>query len=139
MEEKTNSNGNVAATTDNAQVVNEDMMTMRQQPVTVTAPPGRPENEQRKAYGTAKTENLRDSGSWRVILPVFVALCCLALLAVPLLILIPLLSNSLQTNAPTASLVWLWITMIVLEVIVAAAIIYGLVRIFMTQAGNYSS
>ncbi len=29
--------------------------------------------------------------------------------------------------------------MIVIEVVVAAGIIWGLVKIFMTQAGNYSS
>lgn len=93
--------------------------------------------EHREVYGTAKTENLRDSGLWRVILPAFVILLCLALLAVPLIILISLLSTSLNVTAPTHSLTWLWIVMIILEVGVAAVIIRGLVKIFMTQAGNY--
>jgi hypothetical protein len=104
-----------------------------------TAAAERPANEQRKAYGTAKTENLRDSGAWRIILPAFVALCCLALLAVPLLILIPLLSDSIDASSPTHMLIWLWISMIVIEVVVAAGIIWGLLKIFVTQAGNYSS
>lgn len=93
--------------------------------------------EHRQVYGTAKTENLRDSGAWRIILPTFVILLCLALLAVPLIILIPLFVNSLDVTAQTHGLVWLWIVMIILEVAIAAFIIRGLVRIFMTQAGNY--
>jgi len=95
--------------------------------------------EHRTAYGTAKTENLRDSGMWRYILPAFVILLCLAILAVPLLILIPLFVNSLDVTAHTPNLTWLWITMIVIEVGVAAIIIYGLLKIFLTQAGNYHS
>ena len=93
--------------------------------------------EHRQAYGTAKTENLRDSGVWRYMLPGFVILLCLAILAVPLLILVPLFVNSLDVTAHTHNLTWLWITMIVLEVGVAAIIIYGLLKIFLTQAGNY--
>lgn len=97
--------------------------------------------EHRQAYGTAKTENLRDSGLWRYILPAFVAVLCLGLLAVPLIILGPLLYNSLNPGAASnqehISLVWIWIVMIVIEVGLAAVIIWGLVRIFMTQAGNY--
>ena len=107
--------------------------------VTIATPAGRPANEQRQAYGTAKTENLRDSGTWRILLPAFVALCCLALLAVPLLILIPLLADSIDASSPTHMLIWLWISMIVIEVVVAAGIIWGLLKIFVTQAGNYSS
>jgi hypothetical protein len=106
---------------------------------TTPAPTERPANEQRQAYGTAKTENLRDSGTWRIILPAFVALCCLALLAVPLLILIPLLSDSIDASSPTHMLIWLWISMIVIEMAVAAGIVWGLLKIFVTQAGNYSS
>jgi len=105
---------------------------------TIAAPTERPANEQRQAYGTAKTENLRDSGAWRVLLPAFVVLCCLALLAIPLLILIPLLSDSIDASSATHSLIWLWISMIVIEVVVAVGIIWGLVKVFMTQAGNYS-
>ena len=95
--------------------------------------------EHRTAYGTAKTENLRDSGMWRYILPAFVILLCLAILAVPLLILIPLFVNSLDVTSHTHNLTWLWLTMIVLEVGIAALIIYGLLKIFLTQAGNYHS
>ena len=95
--------------------------------------------EHRTAYGTAKTENLRDSGRWRYILPAFVILLCLAILAVPLLILIPLFVNSLDVTSHTHNLTWLWLTMIVLEVGIAALIIYGLLKIFLTQAGNYQS
>ncbi|HEX6556549.1 MAG TPA: hypothetical protein VF026_27560 [Ktedonobacteraceae bacterium] len=95
--------------------------------------------EHRTAYGTAKTENLRDSGTWRYILPAFVILLCLAILAVPLLILIPLFVNSLDVTSHTHNLTWLWLTMIVLEVGIAALIIYGLLKIFLTQAGNYQS
>ena len=97
----------------------------------VTAP------EHRQAYGTAKTENLRDSGLWRFLLPAFVILGCVALLAVPLLILVPLLINSLDASSHTYGLAWLWITMTVLEVGVAVLIIWGLTKIFLTQAGNY--
>ncbi len=97
--------------------------------------------EHRQAYGTAKTESLRDSGLWRLLLPAFLVLCFLALLAIPLFILIPLLSNSIAGlhtgNAAEAQLLWLWITMIVVEIAVAALIIWGLGKIFMTQAGNY--
>ena len=93
--------------------------------------------EHRKAYGTAKTENLRDSGNWRILLPAFVILLCIAILAVPLMILIPLFVSSLDVSAQTHGLTWLWTTMIVLEVGIAAIIIYGLLKIFLTQAGNY--
>jgi hypothetical protein len=96
--------------------------------------------ETRQAYGTAKTENLRDSGLWRVILPGFVILCCLALLIIPLAILIPLLITSLQPGTPSnaASLTWLWILMIIIVLGAATIGIRGFLRIFMTQAQNYS-
>ena len=98
--------------------------------------------EQRQAYGTAKTENLRDSGAWRIILPTFVVLCCLLILAIPLIILGPLLYASLNPAAASnavahVSLVWVWIVMTIIEVGLAAIIGYGLLRIFTTQAGNY--
>ena len=96
-------------------------------------------SEHRKAYGTAKTENLRDSGAWRILLPAAVILGCLLLLAVPLIILVPLFVNSLDANAQTHNLTWLWVSMMVIEVAVAAVIIRGLLKIFMTQAGNYRS
>src|SRR5438034_9462062 len=95
--------------------------------------------EHRTAYGTAKTENLRDSGRWRIILPAFVVLLCVAILAVPLMILIPLFVNSLDVNAYTHNLTWLWIVMIVLEIGFASIIIFGLLKIFLTQAGNYQN
>ncbi|MHB8596980.1 MAG: hypothetical protein ACYDER_09225 [Ktedonobacteraceae bacterium] len=135
MDDKT---ANTDVTTNkNAQVIAPQNGT--QPSVVITAPTERPVNEQRQSYGTAKTENLRDSGAWRILLPAFVALCCLALLAVPLLILIPLLSDSIDASSSTHGLIWLWISMIVIEVVVAIAIIRGLVKIFMTQAGNYAS
>jgi hypothetical protein len=122
----------------NAQVLaQQDSTSPTATTATTAASAERPANEQRKAYGTAKTENLRDSGTWRIILPAFVSLCCLALLAVPLLILIPLLSDSIDASSPTHMLIWLWISMIVIEVVVAAGIIWGLLKIFVTQAGNY--
>ncbi|HEX4206509.1 MAG TPA: hypothetical protein VHZ51_20385 [Ktedonobacteraceae bacterium] len=97
--------------------------------------------EHRQAYGTAKTENLRDSGLWRVLLPAVVIIFCLTLLAVPLFILIPLLGNSISAighgDPNEAQLLWVWITMIVLEVAMAALIIWGLCKVFLTQAGNY--
>jgi hypothetical protein len=93
--------------------------------------------EHRTAYGTAKTENLRDSGQWRIILPAFVILLCVAILAIPLMILIPLFVISLDVSAHTHNLTWLWTTMIVLEMGIAAIVIYGLLKIFLTQAGNY--
>ena len=103
----------------------------------------KPASEARQAYGTAKTENLRDSGLWRIALPTFVVLSCLAVLAIPLIILIPLLSNSLNpsaaANAAGHPLSWLWIVMIIIVLGIAAVIIRGLIKIFMTQAGNYRS
>ncbi len=95
-----------------------------------------PISERRQAYGTAKTENLQDSGLWRIFLPGFVILCCLGMLAIPLIILIPLLSNSLSNNI---SLLWLWIILIILDVSIAAIAIRGLLKIFMTSAGSYQS
>ena len=68
-------------------------------------------------------------------------LCCLALFAIPLIILVPLLTGSIEAlragNATEAQLMWVWITMIVIEVVVAIVIIRGLLKIFLTQAGNY--
>ena len=93
--------------------------------------------EHRKAYGTAKTENLRDSEAWRFLLPAFVIVLCALVLAIPLIILIPLFVTSLDVTAYTHNLVWLWVTMIVIEVAVALFIIRGVARIFLTQAGNY--
>ena len=99
--------------------------------------------EHREAYGTAKTESLRDNGLWRIILPAFVLVCCLILLSFPLIILTPLFFNSLNSNAAAnlanTPLTWLWITMIIIEVGIIAIVIRGLIKIFMTTADNYSS
>ncbi|GCE27950.1 hypothetical protein KDA_34340 [Dictyobacter alpinus] len=100
----------------------------------------RADSEQRQAYGTAKTENLRDSGLWRTLLPAVVILSCGALLVIPLIILIPLLYNSIQafnTHRIEGQLIWLWVTMIVIEVGLFILIARGIMRIFLTQAGNY--
>jgi len=99
-------------------------------------------HEQRQAYGTAKTENLRDNGLWRLIIPAIVVIFGLALIAIPLIILIPLLAGSLNPNAAQntvvhAHLVWVWIVMILMEMGLVALIIWGIFRIFLTQAGNY--
>ncbi len=99
-------------------------------------------SEHRQVYGTAKTENLRDSGLWRIILPALVGLFCLTLFVVPLLILIPLLINSIMGiihhDQQEAQLLWIWITMIVIEVGIWIIIAYGLLKAFLTQAGNYA-
>jgi hypothetical protein len=101
----------------------------------------KPSTEQRKAYGTAKTESLRDSGLWRILLPAFVIACCLVLLAFPLIILTPLFLHSLDPNAAAnvlhIPLTWIWIVMVIIEVGIIAIIVRGLIKIFMTQAGNY--
>jgi hypothetical protein len=97
--------------------------------------------EHREAYGTAKTENLRDSGWWRVLLPLVVIAGCLALLAIPLVFLVPLLIKSFDpanpANAQGHPLTWLWIVMIALILVMDAVIIRGLLKVFFTQAGNY--
>jgi hypothetical protein len=101
----------------------------------------KPVTEQRQAYGTAKTEDLRDNGLWRILLPGLVAVCCLILLAFPLIILTPLFLKSLDVNAASnlahIPLTWIWIVMVIIEVCIFAIIVRGLVKIFMTQAGNY--
>ena len=132
MDDKTVS---TAATTggSNTEQVSKNVQTME--------PVASPVAEHRQAYGTAKTENLRDSEVWRVLLPAFVIVCCLALLAIPLIILIPLLATSLDphsaSNLAGNSLVWVWITLIVVALGIAAVVIRGLYKIFLTQAGNY--
>ena len=103
----------------------------------------KPAEEHREAYGTAKTENLRDNGLWRIILPAFVVVCCLILLSFPLIILTPLFFNSLNStaaaNLANIPLTWIWITMILIEVVIIAIVIRGLIKIFMTNAGSYAS
>lgn len=104
--------------------------------------PEKASGEHRQAYGTAKTENLRDSGLWRIILPTFVVLCCLALLIIPLGFLFLLMSVSINPasveNQLGVNLTWLWGILIIIALAIVAVIIRGFYRIFLTQAGNYS-
>jgi NADH:ubiquinone oxidoreductase subunit 5 (subunit L)/multisubunit Na+/H+ antiporter MnhA subunit len=98
--------------------------------------------EHRQAYGTAKTENLRTSDLWRILLPTFVILCGLALIVVPLVILIPLLSNSIAAigdvkQSSEAQLLWVWITMIVLEMALCAVIARWIFSVFFSQKTSY--
>jgi ABC-type arginine transport system permease subunit len=103
----------------------------------------KPAIEHREAYGTAKTENLRDNGLWRIILPAFVVACCLILLSFPLIILTPLFFNSLNSaaaaNVAHTPLTWIWITMVIIEAAIIAIVIRGLIKIFMTTSGSYRS
>ncbi len=96
----------------------------------------KPAVEHREAYGTAKTENLRDNGLWRIILPAFV-------LSFPLIILTPLFFKSLDSTAAAniahTPLTWIWITMVIIEAAIIAIVIRGLIKIFMSTAGSYSS
>jgi sterol desaturase/sphingolipid hydroxylase (fatty acid hydroxylase superfamily) len=105
--------------------------------VTTTAPV----TEHRETYGTAKTENLRDSGWWRILLPLVVLGGSLALIAIPLIFLLPLLVKSFDAsyaaNVQGTPLTWLWIVMILLVLAVDTVIIRGLLKVFFTQAGNY--
>src|SRR5207247_5869125 len=87
----------------------------------------KPAVEHREAYGTAKTENLRDSGWWRILLPGFVVLCCLAVLAIPLIILALLLRNS-------PAFICTWVVLRIIEFCVAAISIRAFICIFMTHA-----
>jgi len=102
----------------------------------------KPASEHREAYGTAKTENLRDNGLWRIILPAFVVACCLILLAFPLIILTPLFFNSLNSNAAAniahIPLTWIWIAMVIIEATIIVIVIRGLIKIFMTTGSSYS-
>src|SRR5438874_11589159 len=88
----------------------------------------KPAVEHREAYGTAKTENLRDNGLWRIILPAFVVVCCRILLSFPLIILTPLFFKSLHSNAAgniaNPPLTWISIAL----VIIASGIIAHLIR-----------
>jgi hypothetical protein len=99
--------------------------------------------EHRQAYGTAKTESLRDNGLWRIILPAFVLVCCLVLLSFPLIILTPLFLNSLDSNSAAnlshTPLTWIWITMVIIEIGIIAIVVRGLIKIFITTAGNYQN
>ena len=100
-----------------------------------------PATEARKAYGTAKTENLRDSGLWRILIPGIVVAFCLVLVAFPLIILTPLFLHSLYPSAASNVLVrpltGRWIVMVLVEAGIIIVVVRGLIKIFMTQAGNY--
>ncbi len=110
-------------------------------PIQQTTAAEQPAAEGRKAYGTAKTENLRDSGLWRILLPAVVVAFCLVLIAFPLIILTPLFLKSLDpaaaANAIGKPLTWVWIVMVLIEAGIIIVIVRGLLKIFMTQAGNY--
>ena len=87
----------------------------------------KPATEQRQAYGTAKTEDLHDNGLWRIILPGFVLIFCLVLLAFPLIILTPLFLHSLDStsasNQANIPLTWIWITMVIIEIGIIAIVV----------------
>ena len=103
----------------------------------------KPATEERKAYGTAKTENLRDSGLWRILLPTIIVAFCLVLIAFPLIILTPLFLHSLDpaaaSNVLGEPLTWVWSVMVLVEAGIIIVAVRGLLKIFMTQAGNYHS
>lgn len=100
-----------------------------------------PAQEHRQAYGTAKTENLRTSGLWRILIPTIVGLFAIALFVVPLLILIPLLTNSILAigggDPNEAQLLWVWITMIVLEMALCIVIARWAYKVFFSQTTSY--
>jgi hypothetical protein len=108
---------------------------------TTTVTAKQPVTEHREAYGTAKTENLRDFGWWRFFWPLVVLACCVALVAIPLIFLVPLLIMSFNPQNPANQmgepLTWLWIVMILLILSLDAIIIRGLSRALLAQAGNY--
>jgi hypothetical protein len=110
-------------------------------PTVATVETTQPATETRQAYGTAKTENLRDSGLWRILIPGFVIVACIVLLAFPLIILTPLFLHSLDPKAAANVLqkpeTWIWIVMFLVEIGIIAVVVRGLLKIFMTQAGNY--
>ena len=99
------------------------------------------ETTHRQAYGSAKTENLRDSGLWRILVPGFVLVFCVIMLAFPLIILTPLFLHSLDplaaANRLNKSETWIWIVMFLVEFGIIAVVIRGLMKSFLTQAGNY--
>lgn len=110
-------------------------------PVSTAATTMTPATETRQAYGTARTENLRDSGLWRILIPGFVLVACVILLAFPLIILTPLFLHSLDPKAAANILqkpeTWIWVVMFLVEIGIIAVVVRGLLKIFMTQAGNY--
>jgi hypothetical protein len=105
------------------------------------APGGSVESTHRQVYGTAKTENLRDSGLWRILLPGFILVACLAMLALPLIILIPLFLKSLDPSSAANVLhipeTWIWIVVFLVEMSIVALIVRSLVRVFLVRDGHY--
>jgi hypothetical protein len=99
------------------------------------------ESTHRQAYGTAKTENLRDSGIWRIFLPGFVIAASVILLAFPLIILTPLFLHSLDPLAAANQLnkpeTWIWIVMFLVEISLIAIIVRGLAKTFLVKDANY--
>ena len=99
--------------------------------------------EHRQSYGTAKTENLRDNGYWRFLLPGFILVASIVLLAFPLIILTPLFLHSLDPLAAANQLnkpeTWIWIVMFLVELGIIAVIIRGLAKAFLMQNENYRS
>ena len=117
---------------------------------TITTPQGESrattsanETEHRQAYGTAKTENLRDSGLWRVLLPGFIVICCLIVLAVPLVILAYLLYGAITDTGTAAEvaihhqLIWVWVVMIILSLGLAAVAIRYYITTFFSNSDSY--
>jgi hypothetical protein len=124
-----------------SQKMSSSSISAEEQKSAATGQPATATYEHRQAYGTAKTENLRTSGLWRILLPTAVVLFALSLFVVPLLILIPLLANSIAAigvgNQNEAQLLWVWITMIVLEMAVCVVIARWAFRVFFSQATSY--
>ena len=95
--------------------------------------------EHRQAYGTSKTENLRDSGLWRIILPAFLRIVTGCAMRYS--------KSSPRSRATASAAIELGSTALRLDsafpcciiAMGAAIVIWGLLKIFMTQAGNYPS
>ena len=92
--------------------------------------------EHREAYGTAKTENLRDSGLWRLLLPGFIILSCLLLVGTPVIILTLLFVTTIQKGEN--NFLWLWAAMSVVELAVVGFIVWGLYKRFISS-NSYSA
>jgi hypothetical protein len=68
------------------------------------------------------------SKTWRAFTAVVVLGLGIAVVLVPLALLIPLLIKSANPADPQHSLIWLWATMTVIEMGLAAFIIWGMFR-----------
>lgn len=113
-----------------------------QQAATAATQEEQPADTHMQIYGTAKTENLRDSGLWRILIPGTVLAFCVVLLAFPLIILTPLFLKSLDPAAAANVLhkpeTWIWIVIFLVEMGIIAVVVRGLLKVFLTQAGNYN-